>query len=134
MLSLLSIPHPSALFLPKRMDIREIRRQNLSLLRDQQGSIRALADRVDTYPNYLSQILSANGRHFMGHAMARRFELAFSKPEGWMDQSHDVPPDEEAIEIAGLIKLLPPMQRDSIKTLVRSLIPALSASAHRHAP
>jgi len=127
MLSVLSIPKSGALFLSKHMDIREVRRQNLILLREQEGSVRSLADRVDTDPNYLSQILGGHGN--MGHNMARRLELAFSKQQGWMDLPHDSgQPDDESIEIASLINLLPPTQRDSIKSLVRSLIPALAAN------
>ena len=127
MLSVLSIPYHLALSLSKVMDIREVRRQNLELLREQEGSVRALADRADTDPNYLSQILGGHGKHHMGHSMARRFEVAFSKPQGWMDIPHDdSEPDDEAIEIASLIKMLPPPQRDSIKSLIRSLIPSIA--------
>ncbi|MCU0806571.1 MAG: hypothetical protein MUC53_01060 [Candidatus Contendobacter sp.] len=123
MLSFSSIPQSGALYLSKRMDIREIRRQNLALLRQQEGSIRALADRVETDPNYLSQILGFAGKHRMGHAMARRFERAFGKPEGWMDQQHNEKEDGELMEIARMIKLLPVQQRNSVKSLVRSMLP-----------
>lgn len=124
MLSILSIPYPRALFLAKRMDIREVRRQNLIALRSEKGSVRALADLIDTDPNYLSQILGGKGRHFMGHTLARRLESALKKPKGWMDQPHDLQDQEEyeINDIARLVRMLVPAQRESLKTFISTLI------------
>lgn len=124
MLSVLSIPYRGALFLSGCMDIRAIRRQNLSLLRQQAGSVRAIADRVDTDANYLSQLLSENGKHFMGHTMARRLELAFNKPVGWMDQQHS---EEESVErdlrdISELARKMNAEQRKNLKNLMDSIV------------
>lgn len=131
MLSVSSIPSPRALYLPKRMDIREIRRRNLALLRQQEGSIRALAERVDTDPNYLSQLLGSAGKHHMGHAMARRLENAFGKQEGWMDRDNSEADDQDLAEITQMIKRLPNHQRNTIKMLVRSMLPTPVSNTQR---
>lgn len=107
------------------MDIREVRRKNLAALREQQGSLRAIADLVDTDANYLSQILGGHGKHYMGHAMARRIEAALKKREGWMDQPHDLlePEDESVNNIYKLAKILTPAQRKSLELLMQSMVP-----------
>lgn len=57
------------------------------------GSIRRLADAIDTAPNYLSQIKNDANRH-MGDELARQFEEKLGNPLGWMDQPHHL--DEAA--------------------------------------
>lgn len=121
MLSVLSIPYSNSLFLANYMDIREIRRENLATLRHEKGTLRALADLIETDPNYLSQLLSSKRKQHVGHVLARRLEIAMHKPEGWMDQPHwdqgDV--ERDATEIALLIRGWPPEQRASLKEFIK---------------
>lgn len=137
MLSVFSIPYRRALFLSKSMDVRELRRNNLLLLKSQQETLRAIADLVDTDPNYFSQILSPKSKAFMGHALARRIERALGKPEGWMDQDH-TPPSELELdlkEIEQLARRLSPDTRTAVKAFMRSMV-GLSHSSlppHPHA-
>lgn len=72
----------------------ELRRENLELLVQQFGSLRALADKIDTNPAYLSQVRNAlpessTGKpKEIGAALARRLENATGKERGWMDHEH----------------------------------------------
>lgn len=68
------------------MENKEIRRANLAALIESHGSIRALADKVGTAPNYLSEI--KNRERDMGDRLARKIEGALELPTGWMDTSH----------------------------------------------
>lgn len=70
------------------MDVREIRRANLAALVRMHGGQTHLAELVDTDAAYLSQILSPVIKANVGHALARRIELALGKPRGWMDAAH----------------------------------------------
>lgn len=77
------------------MDIDDIRRQNLRLLEKEFGGIRALANKVGmSYAqclNYRTGVAdSATGKiRGMRKETAWRFEDAFNKPRGWLDQDHD---------------------------------------------
>lgn len=71
------------------MENNDIRRANLNLLIDEFKTIRALADQVDTAPNYISEI--KNGVRNMGHKLARKIEEKAGKPSGWLDQLHTDP-------------------------------------------
>src|SRR5437899_1571605 len=66
-------------------EVREIRRINMEALVRQHGSLKALAELVETNERYLSQIRNCTG--YMGNALARKFEqkLAPERPVGWMD-------------------------------------------------
>lgn len=72
----------------------ELRRENLELLVEQFGSLRALADAIETNPAYLSQVRNAlpessTGKpKEIGAALARRLENAAGKERGWMDHEH----------------------------------------------
>ena len=72
----------------------ELRRENLELLVEQFGSLRALADAIETNPAYLSQVRNAlpestTGKpKEIGTALARRLENAAGKERGWMDHEH----------------------------------------------
>lgn len=68
------------------MENKEIRRANLAALIESHGSIRALADKVGTAPNYLSEI--KNRERDMGDRLARKIEAALELSAGWMDASH----------------------------------------------
>lgn len=66
-------------------EVRETRRSNMEALAREHGSLKALAELVDTNERYLSQIRNRTGH--MGNALARKFErkLAPERPVGWMD-------------------------------------------------
>lgn len=71
------------------MDIKQIRRANLALLKAEvYGSQKALADKLSSSPAYISQILTEKATREVGNSLARRAELAFDKPPGWMDKDH----------------------------------------------
>lgn len=63
---------------------KEIRAANLQLLKQEMGTLTALAKAAETSPAYLGQIL--NGMRGMGDSLARKLETNCSKPMGWMDQ------------------------------------------------
>lgn len=70
------------------MEVKEIRRRNLAELVEQHGR-NALATKVGTDPNYLSQIISQRTSAQCGDQLARRIEVALNKPRGWMDTDHE---------------------------------------------
>ncbi|UGA37915.1 XRE family transcriptional regulator [Chromobacterium haemolyticum] len=70
--------------LEENIENRNIRRENLGYLINEYGTIRALAEAVDTAANYLSEI--KNGVRDMGHKLARKIEERTSKPIGWLDR------------------------------------------------
>ncbi len=67
------------------VDIRGIRRNNLTRLIAEAGGQKALAARSGVSAAYLSQVLSARIRRNVGHNLARRLERGMAKPYGWMD-------------------------------------------------
>lgn len=87
--SKLRVPSHSNLLSNSGMENNDIRRANLNLLIDEFKTIRALADQVDTAPNYISEI--KNGVRNMGHKLARKIEEKAGKPSGWLDQLHTDP-------------------------------------------
>lgn len=80
--------------------IEEIRRKNARLIRDSlsvapdsdvAGSNNMMAQLMDLTPGYLSQIIGDKGRgkiKSIGSEMARKIEICFNKPLGWMDNTH----------------------------------------------
>jgi uncharacterized protein (UPF0305 family) len=115
------------------MDIREIRRYNLGVLRHQVGSLKELAALADTDPNYLSQLASGTWKSAMGHAMARRLEKACKKPVGWMDQEHTQEElDEDLSDISEMAKDMSPDQRRTLRMFMRSLITSNSKPPAEH--
>lgn len=74
-------------------DIHEIRRRNYrKILSESFGNIAAaFAKKIGVAPSMLSRIFSSNTKEQrnIGHAMARRMELAANKPRGWLDQDHE---------------------------------------------
>lgn len=85
--SKMRVPSDSKLLKNCGMDITAIRRSNLVALIDQEGTVRKLADKVGTAPNYLSEI--KNLERNMGNRLARKIESMMALPEGWMDAAHD---------------------------------------------
>jgi len=70
------------------MDIKQIRLSNLKTAIDIAGGASVLADKADTNPSYLSQILSTKHPATVGGNLARKIEKAINKEEGWMDTDH----------------------------------------------
>lgn len=69
--------------------IDEIRRKNLLALIAESGDKRViLAEKINTNPAYISQVLTPNDekRRSIGDEIARRLEESYKKPHGWMDQ------------------------------------------------
>jgi len=66
----------------------QARLENLKTLLQEAGSAAALAERVGTSPVYISQL--RGGSRSIGNALARRLELAFDKPIGWLDTSRSL--------------------------------------------
>jgi SOS-response transcriptional repressor LexA len=67
------------------MENKEVRRANMLLLVKEIGSLKALGDKTDTPPAYLSQIKNRANQRGMGDEIARRIERKLGKPSGWMD-------------------------------------------------
>jgi len=85
------------------VDINDIRRANLKALKGRM-KLKDFAERVGTNPDYLSQILSKNGKRQVGPALARACEVAFGKEHGWMDAAHppaDPPPEAPTTGLDG---------------------------------
>jgi hypothetical protein len=69
--------------------IADIRKYNLELLINESGLRKGkFADKIDTAPAYISQILSTKTKRDMGNELARKIELIVNKPYGWMDETH----------------------------------------------
>lgn len=67
------------------MDNKEIRRQNLLLLKERFETWSELAAKVGTDGAYLIQIASETTKANMGDKLARQFEVAFGEERGWID-------------------------------------------------
>jgi hypothetical protein len=75
---------------------KELRVANLRLLVKEFKTADAVAQRAETAPMYLSQILngvpSSTGKpRGVGDALARRLERGCGKSVGWLDKDHSVP-------------------------------------------
>ena len=70
------------------MDIREIRLQNMLSLAKEVKGLTALAKKSGVNKAYLSQLKSQKLDRTMGDLVARKLEVAMSKPHGWMDRIH----------------------------------------------
>lgn len=70
------------------LDSKEIRRRNLRALIEENGTAAGLAEKAQTSAAYISQILSAKTKAFVGDVLARKLESAMQKPHGWMDTLH----------------------------------------------
>lgn len=66
--------------------VKETRVANLRLLREEAGTLVALAQMAETSPAYLGQVL--NGMRGLGDALARKLESRCGKQLGWMDTDH----------------------------------------------
>lgn len=100
------------------MDVKEVRRLNLEYLIASVGSIKKIAEIIESDANYISQIKNGNGNKTMGDKFARKIEKAFNKPHGWMDKlqfmeskDYSTLNDEELLTVA-------------VKTVINQLVAA----------
>lgn len=92
--------------------IEDVRRENLQRLRNEIGSVQALADRIGKSQSQVSQWLNAsthsvNGRpRTISSGSCREVEAAVGKPEGWMDVEHREFAAVQTSEVVALRKML----------------------------
>lgn len=96
------------------MENRIIRLENLKLLIAEAGSAAALAAKVDTSAAYISQCLSAKVTANVGTKLARKIELAYGKPSGWMDVYH--PEDQVLVEIDPPVRDCPVLELEEVES------------------
>lgn len=85
-----------------KVDAKTNRRNNLRALVEQLGGQVELAKAVGTDAAYLSQILGDWKGRGLGPKLARRIEVALSKPMGWLDQAHDQRPVPTEVSVHGI--------------------------------
>lgn len=108
------------------MDVKEIRAINLKVVAEQIAPSKSqLAEAVESSPSYISQLLSPTHKAQVGDDLARRIEVAYNLPRGWMDNLHD--PQEADIvkqreEFASLESQLTEDEREHINELMRLII------------
>jgi hypothetical protein len=108
------------------MDVKEIRKIKFRRLAESAPSKAAFAEKIDTAPAYVSQILSSSPKNprNIGDKIARRIEKIYKKPRGWMDTFQDedmVQLDAETVEMSIEIKTLAQSDQALVKNLIRSL-------------
>jgi hypothetical protein len=110
--------------------IAQIYLDNLEILISEAGTAAELAARAGTSSSYLSQIRrrrltpSGESERSFSPEMARRLELACSKPVGWMDEDHAGSLSEAALAFAALYERCPPSARDRLMETVKNLVRA----------
>ncbi len=73
-----------------KFTIADIRKNNLEKLIKESGLNKGkFAEKIDTSPAYISQILSEKTQRDMGNDLARKIESLLAKDHGWMDVLHD---------------------------------------------
>ena len=85
-----------------KFTIADIRKNNLEKLIKESGLNKGkFAEKIDTSPAYISQILSIKTQRDMGNDLARKIEQLLGKDRGWMDTSHDdiEPPSQKKTDI-----------------------------------
>lgn len=87
------------------MDSKNIRRRNLLALKASVGTWVELAAAAGTSPKYFSQIVSEKTDADMGADVARRLEVAYNKPYGWMDRDHEALQEEASgVPVVGRVR------------------------------
>lgn len=83
-----------------KFTIADIRKNNLEKLIKESGLNKGkFAEKIDTSPAYISQILSEKTQRDMGNDLARKIESLLAKDHGWMDVLHDSPsPQPSALD------------------------------------
>lgn len=105
--------------------VQEINRDNLKLLEQEFGSLKAIADLMGKSHSQVSQWKSASKNsgtgkpRNIGPASAREIEKACNKPLGWLDQPHDGDPREE--QLVAIFNVLDDRARETLLTVARSL-------------
>ncbi len=69
--------------------VEDIRKNNLEMLASQYGTPAALADKADTNPRYISEVLEGDNEKGMGDLLARQIEKNLNLEFGWMDTEHE---------------------------------------------
>lgn len=70
------------------MTREEIRRENARRLAHEGGGQTEFGRLVEMDRSQVSQIIGKTPKKNIGNSIARRIEIAFNKPEGWLDQEH----------------------------------------------
>jgi hypothetical protein len=120
--------------------IAEIRLANLLALIKEAGTQHALAERAETTPIYLSQVVNRIQDHKSGRPrelgtdMARRLEQAMGKPENWMDHDHAAAAgailNEDEVTILNAYRMLPSaVARDIREAVLRAAVNNAGKSA-----
>lgn len=84
-LCITSIPLRKEKRLNNRMDRYKNRRRWLKELKEQEGSVAALATKIETDPNYLSSLLGPSSKRNVGDEIAMRAEDVYKLPRGALD-------------------------------------------------
>lgn len=79
------IPGEEPLWLNAGVDKKQCRKQWLRELQKREGSVAALAAKVQTDANYISSLLGPSSRRNVGDPLAKRVERAYSLPPGTID-------------------------------------------------
>lgn len=72
------------------MSREEIRRENARELARQIGGLTEFGRTVGMEPSQVSQLIGKNPVKNIGNSIARRIEVHFAKPEGWLDTHHGI--------------------------------------------
>ena len=101
------------------LTIADIRRINIELLIKESGLGKGkFAEKIETAPAYISQILSEKTNRDMGSDLARKIERLLKKPHGWMDAVHD---SDDPLIIKEENKLSLSSQLDNMKLRVKKI-------------
>lgn len=74
----------------RRMDNADIRRTNLRILIQEFGA-NSVTEKLQMERSQLSQISGRNPTRNIGPTLARKIEIAFGRPHGWLDVAHGRP-------------------------------------------
>lgn len=77
-------------------DVFRVRRENFKALVKKLRSTTAMANKLDSTPGYISQLISPKNPRNIGENVARKIETAMKLPRGWMDAEHAKGWDGEA--------------------------------------
>lgn len=104
------------------MDVKQIRRNNLTLLLRAFKNQPALAEATGSSDRHISQMVNAH--RGMGDKVARRFEHRLKLPHGWMDRPQSGPPHTTVAEDQASYDLVTQAEADAALEKFRRLHPA----------